>query len=338
MLRKSHRPADAVCELRSYVRNRQRLVKDWARCVQHMQKALQQMNVKLDSVLSDVAGKSGMAIIEAIVSGERNAEVLAALCDGRAKKNESEIALALYGHWRDEHLFALRQALESYRHYTGQLAALEVRILTLVEQLAAHVTEADTTDDGRTPVKTPRGAWQQHLHKRLWDLFGTDLTAIPGVGMESALVLLSELGHDFSEFGSSRQFSQWLSLAPGTNISGGKRLPEAKGRGTQVAGQPLRMAAMSLKRSQCALGDKHRRRCSRMERPRAFKAIAHELARIIYAMVTRRTEYLGMDPKTMAEQVRSRLLRRLHAEAKKLRVDLVGMVKTWENTLNQSVA
>ena len=344
LLRKSHRPADAICELRSYVRNRQRLIKDRARCVQHMQKALQQMNVKLDSVLSDISGKSGMAVIEAIVSGERDAQSLAGLCDRRVKKSQSEIAAALLGNWREEHLFALQQALESYRHYSAQLEQMEVRIEVLVERLASEVVKPDDESDSgcgggdRKPVKVPREKWHRRLQLRLWDLFGVDLTAIPGIGVETALLLLAELGHDFSEFGNVKKLSHWLGLTPGTNISGGKRLSGAKGRGSQVAGQALRMSAMTLKNSQCALGDKHRRRCIRMDSPRAMKATAHELARIIYAMVTKGVEYMGMDRDAMAEQTRKRRVRRLHAEARKFGLDLIQFVDREKATPNQLVA
>ena len=344
LLRKSHRPADAVCELRSYVRNRQRLIKDRARSVQHMQKALQQMNVKLDSVLSDISGKSGMAIIEAIVSGERDAATLAGLCDRRVKRERCEIAAALLGNWREEHLFALQQALESHEHFSGQLQRMEERILALAGRLAAEVTGDDGADGGshthggRKSVNKPRNKWQRNLQMRLWDMFGVDLTAIPGVGVETALTMLAELGHDFSEFGGAKQFSQWLSVSPGTNISGGKRLSGAKSRGTQVAGQALRMSAMTLRTSQSVLGDRHRKRCARMDPPRAIKASAHELARIIYAMVTKGSEYMGMDRMAMTEQTRERRVKRLHSEAKKFGLDLVQFIEPCETSPNQAVA
>ena len=330
LLQKSHRPTDEICELRSYVRNRQRLIQDRGRCVQHMQKALQQMNLKLDTVLSDISGKSGMAIIAAIVAGERDPVTLAKLCDVRVRKQESEVVAALLGNWREEHLFALEQALESYQHYSSQLQKMEERILQLVEKLAVQVIDDDDQQGGvgdgdRKPVKRPRKKWQQNLQRAMWNLFGVDLTAIPGIGVETALVLLAELGYDFSEFGNAKKFNQWMSVAPGTNISGGKRLSGAKGRGTQVAGQALRMAAMTLRHSRCALGDKHRKRCAKMDPPRAIKASAHHLGRIIYSMVTKGNEYMKMDRDAMVEQTQRRALKRLEGEARRLGMALVEL-------------
>ncbi len=342
LLSKSHRPPDEICELRGYVRDRQRTIQDRARCVQRMQKALQQMNVKLDSVLSDITGKSGMAIIEAIVAGEREARTLASLCDPRVKKSEDEIAAALLGNWRENHLFSLQQSLTTYHHYSSLLRQSEARILSLVDQLAARLTEQkdDSTGGGadRKPLKKPRRKWHQRLQMRLWELFEVDLTAIPGVGVETALTLLSELGHDFSEFDNAKKFSSWLGVAPGTNISGGKHLPGgAKGRSTQVAGQALRMSAMSLRRSQCPLGDRHRKRCSRMDPPRANKATAHELSRIIFAMVTKGEEYMERDQKTTAEQDCRRRLKWLQSEARRLGWDLVQSVDSDKTTQIQVV-
>ena len=242
MLKRSHRPADEICELRSYVRSRRRAISDRARCVQHMQKAMQQMNLKLDSVVSDIAGQTGMAIIEAIVAGERDGERLARFRHGRVKASEETIAAALEGNWRAEHLFTLAQALESYRHYDGQIRRLEERIAQVADRLVAdrrsddengHTDSGDQSQDAR-PVGSKR--WKGQMRDLMKQLYGVDLMEIPSVGFETVLTLLSEVGTDLSSFPSASHFGQWLGLAPGTNISGGRRIGGAKGRGCQASG------------------------------------------------------------------------------------------------------
>ena len=287
MLKRSHRPADRICELRSYVRDRRRAVDQRSQSVQRMQKALEQMNLKLGSVLSDIAGKTGMRIIKAIVDGARDGARLAKMRDRRVKADESMIAAALEGNWRTEHLFSLQQALDTYCHDERQIQQLEVRIAAVVKQ----TNEVDCQSEAGVDEDSPCGChsakiWKAQMTAHMRQAFGVDLTSIPGVGLETVLTLLCEVGSDFSAFPTVRQFGQWLGLAPGTNISGGKRLSGAKSRGCQIAGQALRMAAMTLRRDSSLLGAAHRRRCMRMDPPRAVKATAYQLARIIYAMVT----------------------------------------------------
>lgn len=314
MLKRSHRPADAICELRSYVRNRRRAISDRARCVQHMQKALQQMNLKLDSVLSDIAGQTGMSIIEAIVAGERDGKELAKFRHGRVKASGEMIAAALEGNWRGEHLFALEQALESYRHYDAQIRRLEERIAQVADRLVADLNDDENDENGRdergdrSQDSQPVGSkqWKGQMRDLMKELYGVDLMEIPSIGFETVLTLLSEVGTDLSCFPSAGHFGQWLGLAPGTNISGGKRLGGAKGRGCQVSGQALRMSAMTLRRGSSKLADVHRRRCARMDPPRAIKATAYQLARIIYAMVTGQKRY------DERPQIESENLRELH--------------------------
>ncbi len=213
MLKRSHRPADEICELRSYVRNRRRAISDRARCVQHMQKAMQQMNLKLDSVVSDIAGQTGMAIIEAIVAGERDGERLARFRHGRIKASGETIAAALEGNWREEHLFTLAQALESYRHYDGQIRRLEERIAQVADRLAADGSddENDCGDGGvQSQAVQPAGSkrWQVKMRDLMKQMYGVDLMEIPSVGFETVLTLLSEVGTDLSGFPSSRHFGQ----------------------------------------------------------------------------------------------------------------------------------
>lgn len=307
MLKRSHRPADRICELRGYVRGRRRAIAARGRCVQHMQKALLQMNLKLDSVLSDIAGRTGMRIIRAIVAGERCGETLAKLRHGRVRADEKMIAAALQGNWRAEHLFALEQALDSHRHYEKQIRQLEERIEKVVSEMDGDDSQKGDCGSSQGAVDDVR-LWKAQMRADMQRAYGVDLMGIPGIGFETVLTILSEVGSDFSAFPTARHFGQWLGLAPGTNISGGKRLSGAKSRGCQATGQALRMAAMTLRRDSGLLGSAHRSRCVRMDPPRAVKATAYQLARIIYSMVTNRREYSEVP---MMASERSRLEKRV---------------------------
>ncbi len=325
MLKRSHRPPDRICELRSHVRNRRRAVADRARGVQHMQKALQQMNLKLDTVLSDIAGKTGMAIIAAIVGGERDGRRLAGLRDGRVKADEGTIAAALQGNWREEHLFALEQALDTYHHHERQIVQLEERIAQLVRRLSAYPQQPDDGDDELRRLPKAGGRhWKSEMNGLMGEMFGTNLMKVPGVGFETVLTLLSEVGPDFSMFPTVRHFGQWLGLAPGTNISGGKRLSGGKSRGTQVTGQALRMSAMTLRRNSSLLGDAHRSRCLRMDPPRAIKATAHQLARILYSLVVNKSEYSEKPLHEANQKRQNRKVRNLIRQAERFGFHVVG--------------
>lgn len=312
LLKGAFRPNDAICVLRSYVRQRASLAQDSARSVQHMQKALTQMNVQLDNVISDITGKTGMAILRAIVAGERDGWVLAAHRDGRIKADEATLAKSLRGAWRDEHLFALTQALERYDHLQGQLQACHERILAALTDLAEPVEP--------TPSQNPpaRSAQERMMQQALNRVMGVDLTAIPGIGVETALTLAAEVGNDLSRFPDSAHFCSWLSLAPGTRISGDKRLSGRAPRRTNHAGQALRLAAVSAVRSNSFIGAAHRARLRRLDKSRAVKATAHQLARLIYAMLTRGEAYVEQGVTQFEDARRQRQVRNLKRNAKSL--------------------
>ncbi|MDE0241240.1 MAG: IS110 family transposase, partial [bacterium] len=286
-----------VCPLRSYVRQAKRLIEDRGRCVQHMQKALTEMNVRLDSVISDIMGKTGEAILRAIVSGERDCHRLASLRDGRIRASAETIAASLEGTWREEHLVALEQALYRYDVFTAQLDACEGRIAAAIDSLTPpydpETGEIRNNGDGDDPIPHTDATLAHALHR----MMGVDLTRIPTIGAATALTVAAEIGPDFSAFPSAQHFSSWLGLAPGTRISGGKRL---SGRGSTVVNKlarSLRMAAVTARRSQTFIGARHRSRLARLEKAVAVNATARELACLIYLMVTQGTEYVerGME-------------------------------------------
>ena len=225
------------------------------------------MNVQLDNVLSDIMGKTGQLIVRAIVAGERDGAVLAGFRDGRCKADAATIAASLRGNWRDEHLFALAQALARHDMLQGQIEACEARIDAELERHAP----ADTA-----PIPRSR---ERALRERLRGMLGVDLTAIPTIGVETALTLAAEVGPDLSRFPTAAHFCSWLGLAPGTRISGDKRLGGPPARRTNRLGQALCMAASTARNNKTAIGAAHRRRLSRMDSAKAVKATAHQLAR-----------------------------------------------------------
>jgi transposase len=311
------RPSDEICELRSYARQRARLTRDAARSVQHIQKALTEMNVQLDSVLSDIMGQTGQRILRAIVAGERDGERLGSLRHSRVKADVATIARSLRGNWRAEHLFALEQALARYDFLLAQSAACEQKISTLVERLSdSQFSEAVTL------AKPSRNLPERTLQMALSRLMGVDLTAIPTIGVETALAVACEVGPDFSRFPSCGHFCSWLNLAPGTRISGGHVLPGRSPKRTNPLGQALRLAAVSARHNNSFIGAAHRSRLARLDKGRAIKATAHQLARLIYAMVTRGEAYVEKGIETFEHERRVKQLTALRRNAKRLGFDV----------------
>ena len=263
LLRGAFRPGDEVCPLRSYARQMRRLTGDRSRCVLHMQKALTEMNVKLDSVIANIVGLTGQRILRAIIDGERDPERLATLRHRGIKADADTIAASLQGTWREEHLFALEQAMQRYDFLTQQIDDCEARVMAEIERL----TPPDDLPDGGAPDHAP-GTTSETASSRsanaasnytgkegiqalaLRGMMGVDLTAIPTIGPGTALVIASEIGPDFSAFPSAQHFCSWLALAPGTRISGGKNLPGKSPKAVNPVGQALRMAAMAARRSE----------------------------------------------------------------------------------------
>ena len=321
LLRGAFRPSDETCVLRSFVRQRQALTRDRARSVQHMQKALTQMNVQLDTVLSDLMGKTGRAILRAIVAGERDGAALARLRDRRVKADEATIARSLRGTWREEHLFALEQALARYDFLGAQIEACETRMVRALTGLAADTGLAESA----APLldAPARAARERGLRLALQAVLGVDLTAIPTIGVETALTIAAEIGPDLSRFPSSGHFCSWLTLAPGTRISGGKALKGRAPKRVNRAGQALRLAASTARHNKSFIGACHRARLRRLDAPRAIKATAHQLARLIYAMLTRGEEYVEKGIEHFEAERRDRQLRHLKRQARRFNLSLV---------------
>ena len=317
LLRGGFRPAEEVCALRAVWRHRDMLLSYQARHVQHLQKAMTQMNVQLHHVISDIMGVTGQAIIRAIVAGERDAATLAKLRDRRIKADEAEVAAALQGNWRDEHLFTLKQALALIDTYTAQITECDGKLQHLLGALKSH--ELPDASLGAPKRSTPaKNSVRFDARTSLFEASGVDLTRIPGIDTSTALKVISEIGVDLARFPSVKHFTSWLGLCPGTKISGGKVLSSATKPCANRAAQALRMAAQALRKSQTALGAHHRRLCSRMDKPKAITASAHKLARLVYFMLTRGQAFVEAGQDEYEERYRQRVVQNLTRRAQQL--------------------
>ncbi|WP_287877296.1 IS110 family transposase [Acidovorax sp.] len=318
LLSGAFRPAEQVCVLRSLTRQRAMLLRNQARFVQHMQKALTQMNIQLANVISDIVGETGQKILRAIVAGEREGMTLAKLKNGRVHASEEEIAKSLQGSWRAEHLFALKQALDAFDFCGTQLSECDAQIEAQLQAL--HVRE-DEPAKGKRRGRA-RNAPKFDLRTQLFQMCGVDLTRIDGIDVTTALVVVCEVGADMGKFPSDKHFASWLGLCPGTKITGGKVMSGKTKRCANRAAQALRLAAAALRTSQSALGAYYRRMCARMDKPKAITAAAHKLARLIYAMLTNGQEYTDRGQDYFEERYRQRVLHNLAQRAKAMGMQL----------------
>jgi transposase len=310
LLRAAWRPSDEVCVVRAVVRQRDVLLTEQGTWVQRMQKALVQMNIQLTEVLSDVMGMTGQAIIRDIVAGERDPLVLARHHNHRIKASKDEVTKALTGNWRDEHLFLLKQSLAIFDDLAKRVQECDAKIEALLAPLQRHTVQLKASPKGKSK-NNPAFDVRQAMAN--WA--GVDLTRIDGLGVSAVMKLLSEIGTDLSRFANVKHFCSWLGLCPGTKVSGGKVLSAGTKRSANRARQALKMAAMSLSRSDSALGAFYRRLCSRMDKPRANTAVAHKLSRMVYYMLTRGEEYVDQGRERYEEQQRQRSISALKRRA-----------------------
>ncbi|CAG9183821.1 IS110 family transposase ISCARN20 [Cupriavidus laharis] len=310
LLRAAWRPDGEVCVVRAVARQREVLLTEQASWVQRMQKALVQMNIQLTEVLSDVMGMTGQAIICAIVAGERDPKVLARHRHSRVKASAEEVARALTGNWREEHLFVLAQALAMYDHIARHLAECEAKLQALLGKLGQC-----QIDLGKAPRAGSKLRAKYDVRQVMANWAGVDLTRINGLGATAVLKILSEIGTDLSRFANVKHFCSWLGLCPGTKISGGKVLSARTRRSTNRVRQALKLAAMSLSRNDSALGAFYRRLCARMDKPRANTAVAHKLARMVYFMLTRGEAFVDQGQQRYEEQQRERSIAALKRRA-----------------------
>jgi transposase len=317
LLTASFRPAEQVVVLRGYLRQRQMLLRYAAQHVQHMHKALEQMNVKLAEVVSDVTGLTGMAIIQAILAGERDPRALARLRNVNCKRTEAEIARALQGTWRAEHLFALRQAVALYEFYGQQLRECDAQLKAQLEAFADRRQGRPRPARSRPSRKRPHGP-AFDVGGALYRLAGVDLTVLEGIDEVTALVLLGEVGPDVSRFPTAKQFTSWLGLCPQHQASAGKVRGRRVRRGGNRAGQALRMAAQGCHHAKHALGAFYRRIQARAGGPKALVATARKLAERVWRLLRYGQEYVCQEVAAYEAAYRERLVKGLARKAREL--------------------
>jgi transposase len=319
LLKPSFRPPETVRALRAYHRQRQSLLQDAARQTQHMQKALEQMNVKLTEVLSDITGASGLRIIEAILHGERNPRMLAELADPQCAKPRAEFVLALQGLWQPEHLFELQQAYDLYQTHRRLIADCEQK---LEAALTAQPNRAGDRPLPDKPRRRSKNRVQFEATNALFQALGVDLTEIEGIDVGTALVILAEIGVDVSRFPTEKQFASWLGLCPHTSRSNGRDKRRAPRKSANRVKQALKMCAQAVGRTNTPLGMFYRRIKSRIGGRGACTATAHKLARLVYQMLKYGRDYVKQGMDAYAEKMREQAERFLRRKAAALGYDL----------------
>jgi transposase len=320
LLRASFRPDAEMTALRAYLRHRAALLQHRAPHVLHMQKALQQMNLQLPLVLSDIMGETGQKIIRAIVAGERDPLTLAQLRHPSCKSREDEIAKALTGTWQPEHLFALKQSLEIVDFYTRQLADCDAE---LERQFAAVKPRWDVPADLPLLPKAKPGSRSKnqpayHARAELFRITGVDLVAVEGISASLAQTIISEVGTEMSRFPTEKHFCSWLGLTPHHEISGGKILRNHTLKTDNRAGQAFRQAAACVIRSNSAFGAFYRRKKAQLGPMQALVATAHKIARAVYHLLKYKTAYHDLGAERYEQQFQEREVAHLRQKAAKL--------------------
>ena len=320
LLRGSFRPDAEMRTLRSYLRHRAELIQHRAPHILHMQKALQQMNIQLPLVLSDITGESGQKILRAILAGERDPLKLAQLRHPGCKSSEDEIVKALTGNWQPQHLFALKQSLELFDFYTRQIADCDAE---LARQFAAIKPRWDGPDElpdvpNVKPSSHSKNQPAYPVRAELIRITGVDLVAVKGISASLAQIIISEIGTDMSRFPNEKHFCSWLGLAPHHEISGGKILRNRTLKTDNRAGQAFRQAAASVIRSDSAFGAFYRRKRSQLGPMQALVATAHKIARTVYFMLKNKAEYKDIGAVAYEQKQKDRELIYLRRKAAKL--------------------
>ena len=322
LLSGAFRPKADIRRLRSYLRQRAMLVEYASHHIQHMQKALTQMNLKLQHVISNITGKTGMDIIEAIVAGERDPWKLAQFRRPGMKADAATIARSLQGHWREEHIFELTQALELYRFYHDKVAECDREIEAQLERFEDRSDGGAPADNGRRGQgNAPRFDIRTHLYR----MTGVDLTRIDGIDGFTALKVIGEIGTDLTKWPSAKHFASWLGLSPDNRITGGRVKSSKTKPSASRAAAALRLAANALHRSDSALGAFLRRKKAQLGAPKAITATAHKLARLIYSMLRYGQEYADAGAEYYESEYQQRALRAAKRRAAQLGYHLVPM-------------
>ncbi len=316
LLSGSFQPDNEIRALRTYVRQKASLTRSASSHIQRMQKILTQMNVLLHNVISDITGKSGMAILRAIVDGERDPDALVLHCDSRLKNPIPVIKKSLVGDYREEYIFLLKQELEFYEYYQKKLEECDVQIKKLLSTFEECET-LEEREDGEKPKKNKKKNTDPVLQKEIIRITGTDLSRIDGLNTASVLTLLSETGINVGEdWETEKHFGSWLGLAPNSKITGGKLLSSRTKKVQSRAAYTFRIAALSVSKSDCYLGAFYRKKCAQKGAPIAITATAYKIAKIYYFMLKNGTEYYDHGAEYYDKKYKERTIKYLKSRVK----------------------
>lgn len=325
LLSASFRPPDEICKLRAFLRHRGNLIQMSSMQIQHIQKSLHQMNLLLDKVVTDITGLTGLRILEAILLGERDPVKLAQLKNYRIHASEDQIAKALHGDYKAEHLFVLKQSLDFYKYIHNQIINCDKEVEELLKQM-------DKVVDSKTSPPPPSTSSHKNrtknepaydLRTHFYEILGVDATQIPGFKTLTIQTLVSEIGVDLSKWKTEKHFTSWLALCPDPDKSGGKTIKNRTKKSHNRAALAFSRAAVSLNRSKSWLGAFYRRMRARIGGPKAITATAHKLAVVYYYIVRNGVEYKELGEDYYMAYNKERALRRIKQQAKKLGFELI---------------
>jgi len=322
LLRGSFRPADEICVLRSYMRQRENLIRSASGHIQRMQKALVQMNLQLHKVISDVTGTTGIKIIEAIIKGERNPHLLASLKDYRIKNSEETIAKALDGDYREEHLFSLKQEFDLYRIYQEKIIECDNQIVQYYKKIDSKVDKNIQLPENK-PEKRPKTQQKFNIQNELYRITGVDLVKIPGLENITLQTITSEVGLNMDKWPTEKHFASWLGLSPANKITGEKVFSTRTRMVVNRAATAFRLGAFAAGKSYTALGAYYRRLKSRLGAPKAITATARKLACLFYRAMKFGNTYVEKGMDYYEKNYQDQVIKNLSQKAKKLGFVLV---------------
>ncbi len=322
LLRASFRPNNEICILRSYIRQRENLMRSASSHIHRMQKALTQMNLQLHKVISDITGATGIKIIESILKGERDPYKLANLKGPQIKNNEETIAKALQGDYREEHLFSLKQEYDAYNFYQTKITECDIQIERFYQHIDSKVNPEDNPMEKRKS-KSRKSHPKFDLRKELYRTSGTDFTKIPGLDVLTLQTIFSEVGFDMNKWVTEKHFASWLGLSPANKITGEKVFSTKTRKVISRAATAFRLAAYAASKSHTALGAYSRRLKSRLGAPKAITATARKLSCLFYRMMKHGSSYVEKGMDCYEQNYKERVVKNLYKKAKDLGFILV---------------
>lgn len=326
LLRNSFQPPDEIRILRAVWRHRAGLITEAASCIQRIQKCMTEMNIHLCNVISDLSGMTGMAILHAILEGERDPAVLAALAQPGIQASKQEMIESLRGNWREELLFLMQQELDLYRIYQQKIGACDRKLAAQLETPAPAIdTEAHPLGPRKRGKRAHGNAPQFDLRKELYRVTGVDWTQVDGIDVMTAQTVIAETGVDMSRWPTERHFASWLDLAPVNDVSGGKVIRRGSRKAPNRATVAFRQAASTLIRSNSYLGAQYRRLRTALGAPRAIKAIAHKLACLFYRLLKHGQQYVDKGAEYYQQRYHDQLVRSLKKRAQQLGFQVVPL-------------